>query len=62
MEDQHIYHHYEKAQPSITLKVEKNTKGFNYEAAVSGCSGVAEAMALIEQAIGELEARFGKAE
>ena len=32
MEEQHVYHHYDNDGARINVKVEKNTKGYNYEA------------------------------
>ena len=58
MEDQHVYHHYDKAEPSITVKAEKNSKGWNFEAAVSGCASVEQAMELLERATQALEAKY----
>ena len=60
--DQHIYHHDANAGPTITVKAEKNTKGFNYEAAVSGAATVEQAMTLLNQAIDALESRYGAPE
>lgn len=57
-----IYHHYDRALPSVTVKVEKNTKGFNFEVAVSDCSTVDEALAMIDEAVAKLNARLGREE
>ncbi len=57
--EQHIYTHSDSDGARITVKVEKNTKGFNYEAAVSGATTVEEAMALLKDAQAKLQAEFG---
>jgi hypothetical protein len=59
MEEQHIYHHSDNDGARINVKVEKNTKGFNYEATVTGAKTVDEAIALLKEAQGKLQAEFG---
>jgi hypothetical protein len=45
--DQHIYHHHDKQEVSVTVTFEKNTKGYNYGATVSGVATVDEAINLL---------------
>jgi len=59
MEEQHIYHHSDNDGARITVKVEKNTKGFNYEASVSGAKTVDEALSLLKEAQQKLQAAYG---
>ena len=59
MEDSHVYHHYDRTPPSITVKAERNSKGWNYEAAVSGCESVEQAMELLIRATQALESQYG---
>lgn len=59
MEDQHVYHHYDNDGARVTVKVIQNTKGFNYEAAVSGAKTVEEAMALLIDAQTKLHKLYG---
>lgn len=59
MEDQNIYHHYDNDGARVSVKVEKNTKGFNYEASVSNAKSVDEAMAMLKDAQMKLQAEFG---
>jgi hypothetical protein len=59
LEEQHIYHHSDSDGVRINVKVEKNTKGFNYEATVTGASSVEEAMHILKKAQAELEAQYG---
>lgn len=59
MEEQHIYHHNDNDGPRINVKVEKNTKGFNYEATVTGAKSVKEAVDLLKEAQSELQKIFG---
>ncbi len=47
---QHIYNHYDKQCVTLNVKVEKNTRGYNFEVTVIGASSVDEAMALIKDA------------
>ena len=57
--EQHIYHHSDSDGVRINVKVEKNTKGFNYEATVSGAKTVEEAMTALKSAQIELEKTYG---
>jgi hypothetical protein len=59
MEEHHIYHHYDTEGVRIYVKVEKNTKGFNYEATVTGAKTVEEAVATLKFAQEALEAQYG---
>lgn len=61
MDEQHIYHHDVNDGPRINVKAERNTKGYNYEATVTGAKTVEEGMALLNDAIAKLEAQYGKA-
>ena len=58
-EEQHIYHHSDNDGARINVKVEKNTKGFNYEATVTGAKSVEEAIALLKEAQAKLEIETG---
>jgi len=57
--EQHVYHHSDSDGLRINLKVEKNTKGFNYEATVTGAKTVEEGMAVLRSAQADLEKNFG---
>jgi hypothetical protein len=57
--EQHIYHHSDSDGVRINVKVEKNTKGFNYEATVTGAKTVEDAMTALKSAQAALEAQFG---
>jgi len=59
MDDQHIYHHSDSDEPRVSVKVEKNTKGFNYEVSVSGSKTVDEALSLLKDAQAKLQAAYG---
>lgn len=54
--DQHVYYHTEG--PKINVKAEKNTKGWNYEATVTGAADVDQAMSILNEAVHALHARF----
>jgi len=58
MEEQHIYNHYDNDGPRVSVKVEKNSKGFNYEAHVQGCKDVGQAMALLNEAVAALKSQY----
>lgn len=62
MEDQHIYHHNDSDGARVNVKVEKNTKGYNYEATVTGAKSVDEAMALLNDAVAKLKATYDPAQ
>jgi len=58
MDDQHIYHHYGEDKPKINVKAEKNSRGTNYEATVTGASSPDEAIALLEETMTKLAAKY----
>lgn len=55
----HHYHHYTIAPPSLSLRGERNTKGWNIEVGVSGARSVEEAGKLIAELKREAERQFG---
>jgi hypothetical protein len=62
MDDQHIYHHSDSDGAHINLKIERNSRGFNYEATVTGAKSVDEAIALLKDAESKLAAAYGTAQ
>lgn len=54
MDDQHVYHHYDNDNARINVKVEKNSRGYNYEATVTGAKTPEEALALLHRTLVEL--------
>ena len=56
---QHIYHHSDSDGVRISVKVEKNTKGFNYEASVSGAKTPEEALEVVKKVQKSLELQYG---
>jgi hypothetical protein len=62
MDDQHIYHHNDSDGARVNVKVERNSRGFNYEATVTGAKTVEEAMALLMDAEAKLRAKYGSSE
>jgi hypothetical protein len=58
MDESHVYHHNDAA-PRIDVKVERNSRGYNYEAKVSGASSVDEAMSFLGEAERALKSRYG---
>jgi hypothetical protein len=59
MEDQHIYHHSNET-PTVYVKVEKNSKGYNWEVSVSNCKTIDEAVSLLKEAEAKLAKSFGE--
>lgn len=57
-DEQHVYHHYDGNVAKISVKVEKNTKGFNYEVSVSDASIIDEAIALLHNTQQRLESMY----
>jgi hypothetical protein len=57
-EETHTYHHYDPPVPKVYVKVVRNTKGFNVEAAVSDCTNVGQAMGLLDDAMKELQRHY----
>jgi hypothetical protein len=51
--------HESNGPAKINVKVEKNTKGYNYEATVTGGHSVAEAMAILREAMTKLAEEYG---
>lgn len=58
VEEQHIYQHADST-PRISVKVEKNTKGYNWEAGISNAINVEDAMALLQIVTQSLERVYG---
>lgn len=56
----HIFHHYETLNADkVRVKVEKNSRGLNYEVSVSGAT-VDEALELLRDAESKLRAEYGQ--
>lgn len=60
MEEQHLYHHNDQ-DLRVSMKIEKNSKGYNWECSVSGAKTVEEAIALLTQGENELKKVYGNA-
>lgn len=59
MEEQHIYHHSDSDGARVNVKVERNSRGFNYEATITGAKTVDEAMTMLQEAEGKLKTAYG---
>ena len=57
--DQHVYHHNVDERPKVNLKVEKNSKGVNWEITVIGAKSPKEAMDLLDEMTDEMKLRYG---
>lgn len=58
---QHVYHHSDNDGPKVYVKVEKNSKGYNWEATVTGVRSVDEALDMLQEAETGLKAMYGEA-
>lgn len=56
---QHIYHHYSD-NPKLNVKVEKNSKGYNWEVTVTGAASPEEALELVRAAEEKLKSLYGE--
>lgn len=57
---QHVFHHSDISNPTITLKAIKNTKGYNWEVGVHGAWSVDQAMSLMKDAESQMNAIYGE--
>jgi hypothetical protein len=58
-DEQHVYKH-EDGEPEISVKAEKNTKGYNYEAKVVVRGDASKALEILKDTIAKLEAEYGR--
>jgi hypothetical protein len=58
MDESHVYHHTVNDGPKINVKVEKNSRGYNFEVSVNGATNIDEALALVKEAEAKLKAEF----
>jgi hypothetical protein len=58
MEEIHQYHYFDNDGPRVSVKVEKNSKGFNYEAHVQGAKTPEEALNLLHTTIAALKTEY----
>jgi len=55
----HVYNHAAEVPVKVNVKIEKNSKGYNWEATVVGALSVDEAMALLKEADSRLRVEYG---
>jgi len=55
----YVIHKHEDNGPKVNLKVEKNTKGYNWEATITNAKSVEEAIAMVREAESKLKLQFG---
>lgn len=60
MDEQHVYHHNVSDGPKVNVKVEKNSRGYNFEVTVTGASSVDEALKVVVDAETKLKAAYGQ--
>jgi hypothetical protein len=53
------FHQWLDKEPTMNVKVEKNSRGFNYEATVLGARSVEEAVALLQSLTTALSDAYG---
>jgi hypothetical protein len=58
----HVYHHSALDGIRLSVKVEKNSKGYNWEASVSDARSVDEALDVLRSAQERLAAEYGAAQ
>lgn len=56
---QHVFNHSDYSEPKVNVKVEKNSKGYNWEVTVVGCENVDQALMMINEAETKLWQMFG---
>lgn len=56
---QHVYHHNISDGPKVNVKVEKNSRGYNFEVTVTGAASVEDALAMVRDAQAKLAAEYG---
>lgn len=56
----HVYNHFDDNGAHVSVKVERNSRGYNWEAGVSGAQSVDEAIALLTDAEAKLKKQFGE--
>lgn len=61
MERQDIYHHNDD-KAKVNVKVEKNSRGYNWEVTVTGSTSIDEALSLINEAEMKLSAKYSTQE
>jgi len=59
--EQHVYHHSDNV-PTVNVKVEKNSRGYNYSATVEGARSVEEAMTMLQDALSQLSEKYDTGE
>jgi len=56
-DEQHIYHHNDGVL-KVSMKVERNSRGVNWEVSVSNSSSVDECLAVLEDAEKKLRSKY----
>ena len=54
----HHFYHNDLRNPTISVKIERNSKGYNFEASISGANSTAEALELLDTMVAALEERY----
>ena len=54
----HTYHHYDNDGARVNVSFEKNSKGYNFSATVTGAKSIEEAMKMLIEAEQALEKEF----
>ena len=54
----HVYYHLDNV-PKINLKLEKNSRGCNWEITILNCKSADEAMAMLKDAEAKMAASYG---
>lgn len=55
---QHVVHHYEAAPRKVSIKLDRNSRGYTWEVSYA-CDTLDEALTVIREANARLEAEYG---
>lgn len=59
--EEHVYHHLDDAGPRVNVKLEKNSRGFNWEVTVLGAKSIEHAAAMLAEAEAKMTELYGEA-
>lgn len=58
---QDVYHHYDD-KAKVNVKIEKNSRGYNWEVTVNGATNIDEALSILNEAEMKLSAKYSTQE
>lgn len=54
----HHFYHADLRNPTVSVKVERNTKGYNFEVSITGANSTNEALELLDTMVAALTERY----